>query len=86
MKFILTHFVFSENLNNKFFVNSYIFPFQKSRIVLQWQHKPHYLKGAQIMSKKFGKFLLATAAIGTVAAAAYYFLKKKNAENIMKDI
>lgn len=37
------------------------------------------------MSKKFGKFLLATAAIGTVAAAAYYFMKKKNAENSFAD-
>lgn len=30
------------------------------------------------MAKKFGKFLLATAAVGTVAAAAYYFMTKKD--------
>lgn len=29
------------------------------------------------MAKKLGKFLLATAVIGTAAAGAYYFLKKK---------
>lgn len=33
------------------------------------------------MAKKFGKFLLATAAIGTAAAAAYYFLKKNDQGN-----
>lgn len=32
------------------------------------------------MAKKFGKFLLATAVIGTAAAGAYYFLKKKKEE------
>lgn len=32
------------------------------------------------MAKKFGKFLLATAVIGTAAAGAYYFLKKKKDE------
>ena len=31
------------------------------------------------MAKKFGKFLLFTAAIGTAAAAAYYYLQKKDA-------
>lgn len=30
------------------------------------------------MAKKFGKFLLFTAAIGSAAAAAYYFLQKKD--------
>lgn len=30
------------------------------------------------MAKKFGKFLLFTAAIGTAAAAAYYYLQKKD--------
>ena len=30
------------------------------------------------MAKKFGKFLFATAALGTAAAAAYYFLQKKD--------
>ena len=34
------------------------------------------------MAKKFGKFLLATAAIGSAVAAACYFMQKKeNAEN-----
>lgn len=32
------------------------------------------------MAKKFGKFLLATAAIGTAAAAAYYFFSKKESD------
>ena len=32
------------------------------------------------MAKKFGKFLLFTAAVGTAAAAAYYFVQKKNAD------
>lgn len=32
------------------------------------------------MAKKFGKFLLATALIGTAAAGTYYFLKKKKEE------
>lgn len=31
------------------------------------------------MANKFGKFLLCTAAIGTAAAAAYYYLSKKDA-------
>lgn len=31
------------------------------------------------MAKKFGKFLLFTAAMGTAAAAAYYYLQKKDA-------
>lgn len=33
------------------------------------------------MAKKFGKFLLFTAAIGTAAAAVHYYLQKKGAEN-----
>jgi len=32
------------------------------------------------MAKKFGKFLLFTAAVGTAAAAAYYFVRKKDAD------
>lgn len=32
------------------------------------------------MVKKFGKFLLFTAAVGGAAAAAYYYFKKKDAE------
>lgn len=32
------------------------------------------------MAKKFGKFLLFTAAVGTAAAAVHYYLQKKNAE------
>ncbi len=31
------------------------------------------------MAKKFGKFLLLTAAVGTAAAAAYYYMQKKDA-------
>ncbi len=30
------------------------------------------------MAKKFGKFLLCTAAIGTAVAAAYYYMRKKD--------
>ena len=30
------------------------------------------------MAKKFGKFLLLTAAVGTAAAAAYYYMQKKD--------
>lgn len=33
------------------------------------------------MAKKFGKFLLFTAAVGSAAAAAYYYFKKKDTEN-----
>lgn len=33
------------------------------------------------MAKKFGKFLLFTAAIGTAAAAVHYYLQKKSAEH-----
>ena len=29
------------------------------------------------MAKKFGKFLLFTAAVGTAAAAVYYYMQKK---------
>ena len=32
------------------------------------------------MAKKFGKFLLFTAAVGAAGAAAYYFMQKKDAE------
>lgn len=32
------------------------------------------------MAKKFGKFLLFTAAVGTAAAAAYYFMQKKDSD------
>lgn len=35
------------------------------------------------MANKFGKFLLCTAAIGTAAAAAYYFLSKKDSDFTM---
>ena len=38
------------------------------------------------MAKKFGKFLLATAAVGTaVAAAAYYYMQKKDSVNTVSD-
>ena len=30
------------------------------------------------MAKKFGKFLLLTAAVGTAAAAVYYYMQKKD--------
>ena len=30
------------------------------------------------MAKKFGKFLLFTAAVGTAAAAAYYYMQQKD--------
>ncbi len=33
------------------------------------------------MAKKFGKFLLFTAALGTAAAAAYYYIQKKENED-----
>lgn len=33
------------------------------------------------MAKKFGKFLLFTAAVGTAAAAVHYYLQKKSAEH-----
>ena len=33
------------------------------------------------MAKKFGKFLLFTAAVGTAAAAIHYYLQKKDADN-----
>lgn len=32
------------------------------------------------MAKKFGKFLLFTAAVGAAGAAAYYYMQKKDAE------
>ena len=33
------------------------------------------------MAKKFGKFLLFTAAVSGAAAAAYYYLRKKDTDN-----
>lgn len=33
------------------------------------------------MAKKFGKFLLFTAAVGSAAAAVYYYIRKKDAES-----
>lgn len=35
------------------------------------------------MAKKFGKFILFTAAVSTAVAAAYYFLQKKEADSEM---
>ncbi|MFR8844124.1 MAG: hypothetical protein ACLVGL_03165 [Waltera sp.] len=32
------------------------------------------------MAKKFGKFLLFTAAVGTAAAAAYYYMQQKDSQ------
>ena len=32
------------------------------------------------MAKKFGKFLLFTAAVGTAAAAAYYCMQQKDSQ------
>ena len=37
------------------------------------------------MAKKFGKFLLFTAAVGTAAAAAYYFMQKKDSAVMIGD-
>lgn len=37
------------------------------------------------MAKKFGKFMLVTAAIGTAAAAAYYYLQKKDTASVPED-
>ena len=37
------------------------------------------------MAKKFGKFLLFTAAVGGAAAAAYYYFQKKDAESIASE-
>lgn len=37
------------------------------------------------MAKKFGKFLLCTAAIGTAVAAAYYYMQKKDAAMAVSD-
>ena len=34
------------------------------------------------MAKKFGKFLLFTAALGGAAAAAYYYFQKKDTDNL----
>jgi len=36
------------------------------------------------MAKKFGKFLLFTAAVGTAAAAVYYYMQKKESLNEMQ--
>jgi hypothetical protein len=38
------------------------------------------VKGDFHMAKKFGKFLMTTAALGALAASAYYFFWKKDAE------
>lgn len=35
------------------------------------------------MAKKFGKFLLFSAALGGAAAAAYYFFQKKDADKLL---
>ena len=37
------------------------------------------------MAKKFGKFLLFTAAVGGAAAAAYYYFQKKDADNLASE-
>lgn len=37
------------------------------------------------MAKKFGKFLLFSAALGGAAAAAYYYFQKKDAENFVSE-
>ena len=37
------------------------------------------------MAKKFGKILLATAAIGTAVAAAYYYMQKKEGVSIIPE-
>ena len=37
------------------------------------------------MAKKFGKFLLITAAVGGAAAAVYYFIRKKDADSDILD-
>lgn len=37
------------------------------------------------MAKKFGKFLLLTAAVGTAAAAAYYYMQKKDSATDIPD-
>lgn len=37
------------------------------------------------MAKKFGKFLLFTAAVGTAAAAVYYYMQKKEAESTVPE-
>ena len=37
------------------------------------------------MAKKFGKFLLFTAAVGGAAAAVYYYLRKKDTDNDILD-
>lgn len=35
------------------------------------------------MAKKFGKFLLFTAAVGSAAAAVYYYMRKKDSDDMM---
>ena len=37
------------------------------------------------MAKKFGKFLLFTAAVGSAAAAAYYYFQKKDAADTIPE-
>ena len=37
------------------------------------------------MARKFGKFLLFTAAVGSAAAAVYYFMKKESAKEIVDE-
>lgn len=37
------------------------------------------------MAKKFGKFLLFTAAVGSAAAAVYYYIQKKNTDGTSPD-
>ena len=37
------------------------------------------------MAKKFGKFLLFTAAVGGAVAAAYYYFQKKDADNLASE-
>lgn len=37
------------------------------------------------MAKKFGKFLMFTAAVGAVAAGAYYYMQNKNKNNFEDD-
>lgn len=54
-----------------------IFPFQFGKIVLLYiLHDVGERR--TLMAKKFGKFLMVTAALGAVAAGAYYYLQKKD--------
>lgn len=45
----------------------------------------HELERSFTMAKKFGKFLLFTAAVSGAAAGAYYYLKKKNTSSEPED-